>query len=45
MLTRQEDYHDLGADYFDLRRKERTVNTAVKKLENLGYTVTITPVA
>ena len=45
MLTRQEDYHDLGADYFDLRRKERTVNTAVRKLENLGYTVTITPVA
>lgn len=45
MLTRHEPYRDLGVSYFDLRRKDRTVSTAVKKLESLGYTVTITPVA
>ena len=45
MLTRHEPYRDLGGNYFDLRHKERTTSNAVKKLESLGYTVTITPVA
>jgi transposase len=38
-------YADLGADYFDHRDKERTQRRLVKRLEKLGYTVTIQPSA
>lgn len=34
-------YREMGADYFDRRQPERTRNTLVKRLENLGYKVTI----
>jgi transposase len=34
-------YHELGADYFDRRDRERTTRRHVKQLEALGYTVTL----
>jgi transposase len=34
-------YRDLGGDYFDRRRRERTVAQLVKRLQRLGYHVTL----
>jgi transposase len=34
-------YHELGADYFARRDRERTIRRSVKQLEALGYHVTI----
>jgi transposase len=42
LLTRKEMYVDLGEDYFDKQRQESIVRHSVRRLENLGYTVTIT---
>ena len=36
-------YQDSGADYFAIRDKERMVKGAVRRLETLGYTVTVEP--
>jgi transposase len=44
MLTRRQPYHDLGADYYDQRKKERKVTYLTKQLTRLGYTVTLDPV-
>ncbi|WP_201317639.1 hypothetical protein [Paenibacillus sp. EPM92] len=41
LLTRQEDYKDLGADYFEKRHQDAIVRQTVRKLENLGFTVTL----
>jgi transposase len=38
-------YADLGTDYFDRRDRERTQRRLVKRLENLGYAVTLGPAA
>lgn len=38
-------YADLGTDYFDRRDRERTQRRLVKRLESLGYTVTLQPAA
>jgi len=37
ILKTRQPYQDLGADYFDRRKKDKTVKQAVKKLESLGY--------
>jgi transposase len=34
-------YHELGADYFDRRHKERAVRRHVRQLEALGSRVTV----
>lgn len=34
-------YREAGADYFDRRQPERTRNQLVKRLQNLGYRVTL----
>jgi transposase len=34
-------YHELGADYFARRDRERTIRRSVRQLEALGYRVTI----
>ena len=34
-------YHDLGGDYFDRRDKKRAARRLVKRLHDLGYTVTL----
>jgi len=42
MLTYQQPYHELGADYFDERKKESKVNYLVRRLEKLtGGSVSI----
>ncbi len=42
LLTRKEMYVDLGEDYFDKQKQASIVRHSVRRLENLGYTVTIT---
>lgn len=41
LLERGQDYEDLGANYFDERRKETTVTRLVGRLSQLGYEVTL----
>lgn len=36
-------YHELGQDYFERRDRERTERQAVRRLQSLGYDVTLTP--
>ncbi|MBD7943973.1 MULTISPECIES: hypothetical protein [Psychrobacillus] len=42
LLTRKEMYVDLGEDYFDKQKEQSIVRYSVRRLENLGYNVTIT---
>jgi transposase len=44
MLKDEVDYHDLGADYFDRRRRERTTAHLVSRLQRLGYNVKLEPI-
>lgn len=44
LISRQEPYRDLGADYFDQQRPESVKKRLVKRLEKLGYQVTLEPV-
>jgi len=41
MLRDQTDYHDLGSTYFETLDKERLCSSAVRRLESLGYDVTL----
>lgn len=41
LLKQKVPYDELGADYFDKRREQTTVKRAIKRLESLGYEVTI----
>jgi transposase len=41
MLSRESTYHDLGHLYFDERDRLHTVRRAVKRIEQLGYRVTL----
>jgi transposase len=41
LLKNGTSYEDLGADYFDQRSKEATTRRAVRRLEALGYQVTL----
>ncbi len=41
MLPDKQPYRDLGADFFEARDKERVVKGALRRLESLGYTVTL----
>ena len=45
LIFRQQPYRDLGADYFDQQRPESVKKRLVKRLEKLGYQVTLEPVA
>lgn len=36
-------YHDLGANYFDRRKSAYVVRNAVRRIENLGFKVTLEP--
>ena len=42
LLTRGEDYKDLGSHYFEERQKEAIMKQAVRRLENLGFQVALT---
>jgi transposase len=43
LIQRQEPYRELGANYFDQQRPEVTTNRLVKRLEKLGYQVSLQP--
>ncbi len=42
LLYHDQDYVDLGVDYFDRRDTERATQQAIKRLERLGFHVTLT---
>jgi hypothetical protein len=44
LISRLQPYCDLGADYFDQQRPESLKKRLVKRLEKLGYQVTLEPV-
>ena len=41
MLKRGEDYTDLGANYFDDRQHEQVKKRLMRRLEALGYSVSL----
>jgi transposase len=41
LLTRKQEYVDLGFNYFDERKKEIVIKNSIKRLESLGLAVTI----
>jgi transposase len=43
VLTRGEPFHDLGATYFDRRDADHVKRRLTRRLEQLGYTVTLQP--
>jgi len=45
MIQRREPYQDLGSNYYDERQKVSTANRLTRRLEKLGYRITITPPA
>lgn len=44
ILKRHQPYHELGANYFDERKKESVTQRLTKRLEKLGYQVNLEPV-
>lgn len=44
LILRQEPYRDLGANYFDQQQPETVKKRLIKRLEKLGYQVTVEPV-
>jgi transposase len=45
MLTHQQSYQELGADYFDRLHQQQLTRSLVRRLERLGHKVSIEPVA
>jgi len=45
LMQRDEDYQELGGDYFDKRRPDDTVRRLTQRLEQLGYQVIVNPQA
>ncbi len=45
LLTRTEFHVDLGEDYFDKQKQQSIVNHSIKRLEKLGYEVTVKKVS
>ena len=45
MLSRNEPYHELGANYFDEHRREHLIDRLTRRIERLGYGVALEPVA
>lgn len=43
ILLRKESYHELGANYFDERERERVEKRLIRRLEKLGLQVVVTP--
>lgn len=41
LIQRQEPYRELGGDYFDQRRPEVTARRLIKRLERLGFQVSV----
>jgi transposase len=45
MLTKEESYRELGADYYDRRQEDAILKRTVNKLKELGYAVTVEKLA
>jgi transposase len=45
MLSRNESYRELGANYFDDHRRAHLVDQLTRRIERLGYHVTLEPIA
>jgi transposase len=45
MLSRDEPYQELGADYFDAHQREYLVDQFTRRIERLGYRVSLEPVS
>jgi hypothetical protein len=45
LLTSGQPFHDLGATYFDRHDADRISRRLTRRLETLGYTVTLAPPA
>ena len=43
VLTRREPYHELGGNYFDERQRQAVEHRLIRRLELLGYSVTLQP--
>jgi transposase len=43
ILTRRQPYHELGGAYFDQLERERVEQRLVRRLEGLGYSVSLQP--
>ena len=43
ILLREEEYHELGGNYFDERDRQAVVKRLVRRLENLGYHMVLEP--
>jgi len=41
LLKDKQNYHELGPHYYEERRREQVAKQALRKLQSLGYTVTI----
>jgi transposase len=41
LLNKRQPYIELGADYFDQRKKEIVIKQSIKRLEILGCKVTV----
>ena len=44
MLSRNEPYRELGANYFDEHRRHQLVDRLARRMERLGYRVSVQPV-
>jgi transposase len=44
MLSRDEPYRDLGANYFDQQRRQQLVDRLMRRIAHLGYQVHLEPV-
>lgn len=45
MIQHKQEYNDLGGDYFERRRPERSIQQLIRQGAKLGYQVTLTPLA
>jgi transposase len=45
VLTQEKDYEELGGNYFDERSRQAVEKRLVRRLENLGYQVSLTQTA
>jgi transposase len=43
MLSRHERYHELGSNYFDEQRRQHLVDRLTRRIERLGYRVSLEP--
>jgi transposase len=44
MLSRNKPYHELGANYFDAYRRGHLVDQLTRRIERLGYRVSLEPI-